>query len=258
MPELSQAILLVLVFSFGATVASFCGVVLYRLPKADPEGGMLRALSPSSSCEHCEHRLHAVDLIPVAGWLLGKGRCRHCASKVSFIYPLMEAVLGGLSVLVAIWFGSDAQAAVLSLCLLWGLAIIAAIDWAVHIIPDEITWPLLFAGLLFSPFEPDLWTRVAGASLGCGLVWVSLVFTGLLKREDTMAGGDVALSAVCGAWLGLYAAPALLLSTAIIFGMIAWPRRRRGLLWTPMAPAFALAFFAIAPFVDKLPFLYGL
>jgi prepilin signal peptidase PulO-like enzyme (type II secretory pathway) len=259
MLEILQAIIILSVFFLGAAVASFSGFAIYRLQRAGEDDTIIDTLCyPPSHCEHCNHRLGAVDLAPVLGWLIFKGRCRSCKTPVNSMYPIAEAVLGGLSVAIAFWSWPDMLTLCLMLALFWSLVVIAAIDWAIHIIPDEITWPLLFAGLLFSPLDPDLWTRVAGAALGCGLMWASLIVTGLLKRQDTTAGGDVALATVCGAWLGLYALPIQLFVTCLVFALFALPRRTRGQDWTPMGPAFAISFFIVAPLVPSIPAFYGL
>jgi prepilin signal peptidase PulO-like enzyme (type II secretory pathway) len=254
-----QGIIALTVFFLGAAVASFSGFALYRLPKAEEDDTMLGTLCyPPSHCEHCDHNLGALDLAPVLGWMIFKGRCRSCRAPVNSMYPVAEAITGAASLLLAWAFWPDMTNVGLILLLFWAFIAISAIDWAVHIIPDEITWPLLFIGLLFSPLEPDMWNRVAGAALGCGLMWSSLVVTGLLKRQDTTAGGDVALAAVCGAWLGLYALPVQLLLTCFAFAAIAIPRRAQGIEWTPMAPAFSLAFMATLPLVPSIPAFYGL
>lgn len=259
MLEFLQGAILLIIFFLGASVASFSGFAIYRLRLATPDDTFLKVLSyPPSHCEHCDYQLGPLDLAPVFGWLIFRGRCRSCRTPVNSMYPLAEAITGAISTLIAIWFGPDVITVCLMLALIWAMIIIAAIDWAVHIIPDEITWPLLFVGLLFSPIEPDLWSRVAGAALGCGLMWLSLVVTGLLKREDTTAGGDVALSTVCGAWLGLYSTPILLFITCFAFALIAWPRQRMGIHWTPMAPAFAIASLVTIPLVPSIPAFYGL
>jgi prepilin signal peptidase PulO-like enzyme (type II secretory pathway) len=254
-----QGVIALTIFFLGAAVASFSGFALYRLPKAGEEDTMLGILCyPPSQCERCDHRLGALDLAPVLGWMIFKGKCRSCQTPVNSMYPVAEAITGVASLVIAWAFWPEMVNVGLMLLLFWALIAISAIDWAVHIIPDEITWPLLFIGLLFSPLEADLWSRVAGAALGCGLMWGSLVVTGLLKRQDTTAGGDIALAAVCGAWLGLYALPVQLLLTCAIFAAIAIPRRTKGIEWTPLAPAFALALLVTMPLVPSIPALYGL
>ncbi len=259
MLDFLQGIIVLVVFFLGAAVASFSGFALYRLPRAGEDDTILSTLCyPPSHCETCDHRLGVLDLAPVLGWLAFKGRCRSCKRPVNAMYPVAEVLTGLASVAVALWFWPDMMTVALMLALFWSLLAISAIDWAIHVIPDEVTWPLLFAGLLFSPLEPDLWTRVAGAALGCGLMWASLVVTGLLRRQDTTAGGDVALAAVCGAWLGLYALPIQLFITCLCFAAIAVPRRIKGIEWTPMAPAFALAFVATVPLVPGIQAFYGL
>ena len=233
----------------GGVLASLFGMVLDRLPRihgwhGKPEKG-LTLYSPGSHCENCGAPVPGYALIPVIGWFLAKGQCEPCGSRVPAIYPAVEAAVAFLSMALATEFGPTFSA-VTACLLLWTLTFVAWLDWKEKVIPDGITVPLAFAGLLLSPFEPDPWARIAGAAVAGGCVWVAFRLTTALKNEDAMAYGDVALACACGAWIGFCSAPAFLLASTVAYMAYAAPlRMRKGEIWVPMGPAIAAGALAI-------------
>jgi leader peptidase (prepilin peptidase)/N-methyltransferase len=226
---------------FGAVMASFGGVVVERLPhqlgwRDDPITD-LTIWGPSSRCDHCQRRLSAIDLIPVVGWLLCRGRCPGCGGAVPVVYPVMETLCAVVSGLIAAQ-GVSVQT-LWTLGLLWAFWIVAWIDAKETWIPEVITLPLTLLGLLFSPFQDDPYARIQGLALGCVLVWSCFWLVGRAKKVEAMSGGDLAFVAMMGAWIGLGGVFDYLLLSVVIFLAYAIPLRLRGVDWVPMGPALA-------------------
>lgn len=226
----------------GAVLTSFGRLAVWRLPHqlgwradADPT---LSLCSPPSHCDHCRRPVRWLHLIPVLGWCLARGRCPACGARVSVWHLLLE-LTGGLGWLLALaWFGFSAEG--LAACLLWQtMLFLAEIDWREHWLPAVVTMPLFWAGLLLSPFAPQMEERAWGGFAGFALMWFSMALVGRWRKMDAMAGGDIALCAVAGVWLGFGRMPIFLLLSAALFCLLAWPARRRGQIMAPMGPALA-------------------
>jgi leader peptidase (prepilin peptidase)/N-methyltransferase len=257
MDTISIILLASLVFMAGASVASFSGLVYYRLSTFSPEKGILKTISvPRSHCEHCKRNLSAVDLIPIFGWLFSKGRCKNCHQPVSIKYPLSETVTGTLSFTAAWLFFPDIHTIVLVLAMIWGLIIIAAIDMAIQVIPDELTTPLLFLGLLMSPFEVSTELKVAGAALGWFMLHMSMLVLQIWKGREGGNGGDAAMGALIGAWFGVFAAPIYLFAFCVFYALHAGSLRKSRDDGTPCGPAFAAAIVAVMPFHQSIDLIY--
>jgi len=224
----------------GASAASLIGVVVDRLPRMRGWNGRsepgLGLASPPSHCGGCGLDVPALALVPVAGWFIAEGRCRGCGARVPWVYPAVEAGVGLASMAIVAFAGAGVLALAL-LLLLWGMVLVSWIDWNEHEIPDAFTVPLLFFGLLLSPFEVDVTSRVLGAALAGGLTWVAFAITGAARREDAMSLGDVALAGALGAWAGVCAVPAFIVCACLVYVAYAFPLRRAGKVWVPMGPA---------------------
>jgi len=241
-------------FFAGAAFASFAGLAATRIGSVPEGASILAALSrPPSRCDGCGARLPAWALVPVLGWVAARGR-HSCGAKVSPAYPAVEFLAGAATAAApAVAGGLGLEAA--SLVLVgWTCLLASWIDVREHVIPEELTWPLLFAGLLLSPFEPDAWTRAAGAAVCCGSMWLSLAAVGWARGLDTRAGGDVALAAAAGGWLGLDGAVPFLLGASLAFVLHALPARMRGVEWVPMGPALSISLVCCAAFWRFLPY----
>lgn len=181
-----------------------------------------------------------MDLVPVLGWMLARGRCRSCGGAVPARYPAMEALLGAVCAATPFLFGgltAQCAAAVFVACAGF---LAAAIDWENSLVPEEITWTILFAGLLLSPFEADPTTRIVGAAAGALLVWFSMSVIGWWKRIDTRAIGDVAMGAAGGAWLGLQPVSWWLFAACMVhiaICLFAAEEDADGMTWVPFGPA---------------------
>ncbi|MDN0111357.1 prepilin peptidase [Yersinia mollaretii] len=229
----------------GAILTSFGRLAVYRLPhqmgwREQPISG-LTLCAPASHCDSCGQRIRFAYLLPIIGWFLAKGRCPDCGVRVSVTHPLMEAI-GALGWVIALsWFGPNAEG--VAACILWQvLLFLAEIDWRETWLPAVVTLPLFWAGLLVSPFEPSVAERVLGGFAGFTLMWLCMAIVGRWRRLDVLAGGDIALSAAAGAWLGFAKIPQFLFIAAAIFILMALPARTRGQLMVPMGPALAASF----------------
>lgn len=211
----------------GLLVGSFVNVVILRLPvmmkrqwreqceslsgnddenaaAALPEQESRFNLAyPPSHCPKCQHKIRAWENIPVFSYLLLRGRCSACGQPIPLRYPVVEAVCGILSVIVAWHFGFGWQSA-FALLLTWALLILSVIDFDHQLLPDSITLPLLWLGLILSLFDVfvDSRTAIIGATAGYLSLWTVFQLFKLLTGKEGMGFGDFKLLAVFGAWLG--------------------------------------------------------
>lgn len=231
----------------GACAASFSGLVATRLGSVPEGASLLTAISrPPSSCDACARRIPPLGLVPVFGWLVSGGRCGPCGARVPAAYPVSEAVAGAATAVTPWLWGGFGPEAAWTIFFLWAAVLAAWIDAVEHVIPEEITWTLLFSGLLASPFGLDLLDRAGGAATCAAAMYAALAVTGWLKGLDTRAGGDVAMAAAAGAWVGLASAPAFLLASSLAYVAYAGPARMGGAVWVPMGPALAAGALAAA------------
>lgn len=217
----------------GLLVGSFLNVVTHRLPimmdrewraqcaqlegREAPGAAPYNLVTPRSACPHCGHAIAWHENIPLLSFLIQKGRCRHCGGPISWRYPLLEAVSGLLALLTVAHFGAGWQGA-LALLLVWTLLALTFIDFETHLLPDSLTQPLLWLGLLanlhglFVPLEEALWGAVAGY-LALRLVYELFK---LATGKEGMGFGDFKLLAALGAWLGWkMLVPIILLSSLL-------------------------------------------
>lgn len=263
MPDLPLSIWIALATLLGLIVGSFLNVVILRLPDrmaaewrreardvlalegddAPLPPGIVRE---PSHCMHCGHRLSAFDNIPLLGWLLLRGRCRYCKTRISAQYPLVELLTGVLSALV-VWKFGPTWAALAGLGLTWCLIALSGIDFRVQLLPDQITFPLLWAGLLLAlvPVFVTAHAAIIGAAIGYLSLWSVYWLFKLLTGKEGMGHGDFKLLAALGAWMGPVALlPVVLLSSligAIVGGALIAARRHDKDLPMPFGPFIAMA-----------------
>lgn len=195
------------VFILGASIGSFLNVVVYRLPAG------LSLVHPPSRCPKCLHRLSKRENIPVLGWLLLKGRCRHCKNPISARYPLVEGVAGVLFVFTFWAFGWSWQTIGYWVFLSWLLAL-SLIDLDTMTLPNPLTQSGLVIGLVFQAILGFVMTATLSGALTqllhgilgavVGLLLLDLItFAGsMLLGQAAMGAGDAKLAAMMGAWLG--------------------------------------------------------
>lgn len=228
-----------LVFLFSLMIGSFLNVVIHRLPIMlerewqaeylsyfNPETQLQQEerynlMVPRSACPHCGHAITAMENIPLLSWLWLKGRCRECQAPISARYPLVELLTALLSLVVAATF-PPGWALLAALLLTWGLVALTFIDLDKMLLPDQLTLPLLWGGLLFNlagGFVP-LADAVIGAMAGYLVLWSLYWAFKLLTGKEGMGYGDFKLLAVLGAWLGWQALPIVLLLSSLVGAII--------------------------------------
>ena len=227
----------------GLLVGSFLNVVIHRLPKMmenewreqcaelsapiDQAPGHLaqkptyNLVLPRSACPSCGHRISALENIPVVSYLALGGRCRGCKSKISARYPIVEAMTGLLSGLVAWHFGFGI-AGLSALILLWGMIALTFIDADTQLLPDSITLPLLWLGLIVNSDNTftDLRSAVLGAVFGYLALWSVYWLFKLATKKEGMGYGDFKLLAAIGAWLGWQVLPLVILLSSVVGAVI--------------------------------------
>ncbi len=222
----------------GAMVGSFLNVVVYRLPRmlerrwhedcaqlsdvgARPPAVTYNLAVPGSACPHCGHAIRWYDNIPVVSYLLLRRRCRDCGVAISARYPLVEALCAGLT-MYAVWHFGLSASALAAMLLLWGLVALTFIDYDTQLLPDDITLPLVWLGLLWNMqggFVP-LADAVLGAVAGYLLLWSVYHGFRLLTGKEGMGYGDFKLLAALGAWLGWLSLPLIVLASSVVGAVI--------------------------------------
>lgn len=198
----------------GATAAA--PIPTQRPPASEAAAQRLSLAQPGSHCPSCGISISALDNIPVLSWLRLHGRCRACKAKISIRYPLVEALTALLSVIV-VWQLGPTTAAVAALILTWGLIALAIIDLDTQLLPDSLTLPLLWLGLLLSlgGTFTDPASAILGATAGYLLLWLLFQAFRLTTGKEGMGRGDFKLLALFGAWLGWQALPQVVLLSAL-------------------------------------------
>jgi len=199
-----------------------------------------------SHCPHCKHPLSARDNIPLFGWLLLRGRCRYCQSKISIQYPLVELLSGVLSAVI-VWKFGPSWAALAGLALTWTLIALSGIDFRTQLLPDQLTLPLLWLGLLLSllPMFVTAPASILAAAIGYLSLWSVYWVFKLLTGKEGMGHGDFKLLAALGAWMGPVALlPIILLSSligALVGGTLIALRKHEREIPMPFGPFIAAA-----------------
>lgn len=194
------------VFVFGSCIGSFLNVVIYRLP------ANLSIVYPPSRCPQCQHQLSATENVPILGWLRLKGRCSYCKTKISFRYPLIEAVTGIVFLLVFWQFGYSIETVGYWILLSWLLSL-SLIDLDTMTLPASLTKSGLVLGLIFQAvsgwLDSDSSTAIArlifgiaGAVMGIWLLETIRVLGTLVLQQEAMGDADGKLMATIGAWIG--------------------------------------------------------
>jgi len=221
----------------GLCVGSFLNVVIHRLPKimeqewqaqcAELRGepastaANLSLAKPRSRCPDCGHQITSMENIPVLSYLLLKGKCAGCGTSISARYPIIEVFTAVLSAYAAWHFGPTLQT-VGALLLLWFLIALAAIDFDTQLLPDAITLPLLWLGLVFNLMDTyvDLPAAVVGAMAGYLALWTVFWLFKLATGKEGMGYGDFKLLAALGAWLGWQMLPTIILLSSVVGAVV--------------------------------------
>jgi len=188
---------IILIFSLGLIVGSFSNVCIYRIPRNES------VIYPASHCPKCRTKIKPVDNIPLLSYILLKGRCRNCGSKISIQYPVVEFLTGLIYLIIYLIYGLSIQSLVY-IILLSALIIIAFIDLQEQIIPDVISLPGIVVGLILSFIVPymSFINSVLGTLVGGGIILIIAWVGSIIFKKEAMGGGDVKLAAMIGAFLG--------------------------------------------------------
>ena len=221
----------------GLMIGSFLNVVIYRLPEmmkrdwlqqcAELQGEAVQALpefnllTPRSTCIHCGHKITAWENIPIISYLFLRGRCSQCHARISPRYPMIEAATAIISGFVAWHFGYG-FVALAALIFVWALIALAVIDLDTQLLPDDITLPLLWIGLLVNINHgfTDIQSAVIGAIAGYLSLWSIYWCFKLITGKEGMGYGDFKLLAAIGAWLGWSKLPLVILSSSLVGALV--------------------------------------
>jgi len=222
---------------FGLLIGSFLNVVIHRLPimmerewqaqcselagNPAPHVEPFSLVSPRSRCPHCGHPIGALENIPVLSYLLQKGCCKGCGKGISPRYPLVEA-LTGLAFGYAAWRFGFSLAGVGAMLFLAIMIALTFIDADTQLLPDDLTLPLLWAGLLINLFHTftTLPNAVVGAAVGYLALWSVYWLFKLATGKEGMGYGDFKLLAAIGAWLGWPLLPLVILLSSLVGAVI--------------------------------------
>jgi len=210
-----STIILILIILVGLALGSFLNVCIYRIPLKKS------ILFPGSFCPKCGTKIRFRDNIPLLSFILLKGKCRKCESKISWQYPLVEFITPVLMVITYLKFGWSWEfAAMTILCLL--LIVIFFIDLRHRIIPDVVTLPGIALGFLFSFFvkSPSVMNSLIGILAGGILFYLAAVLGELLFKKESMGGGDIKLAMMLGAFLGWQKIFLVFLISAVLGAMV--------------------------------------
>jgi leader peptidase (prepilin peptidase)/N-methyltransferase len=246
---------------FGLMVGSFLNVVIHRLPKMmerewhrncqelKGEEVTMEAkyslVAPRSACPNCGHKITALENIPVVSYVFLRGKCSGCKTPISARYPLIEALTGALAGLITWHFGYSSLT-VAAWIFTFALIALTFIDFDTFLLPDDISLPLLWLGLLynlnggFTPIQSAVLGAMAGYLILWSIYWVFKLVTG----KEGMGYGDFKLLAAIGAWFGWELLPAVILLSSLVgsiigIGLIILAKRGRNVP-VPFGPYLAL------------------
>ncbi len=240
---------LVMTIIFSLLIGSFLNVVIHRLPRMMERewkhdccelleinqqvdvSKPYNLVTPNSHCPHCDAPVKPWQNIPIISYLFLRGKCANCSGPISIRYPLVELATGGLSGYIAWQWGATPQA-MAAIGLTWVLIALTMIDVDTQLLPDSLTLPLLWAGLilnsgaffggslegqgLFVSLEDALWGAVAGYMVLWSVFWLFKILTG----KEGMGFGDFKLLAALGAWMGWQALPLIIILSSLVGAVI--------------------------------------
>jgi leader peptidase (prepilin peptidase) / N-methyltransferase len=257
----SPAALMFAVALLGLCVGSLLNVVIHRLPKmmeaqwraecAELDGEepapaeTYNLFTPRSACPSCNAPITVLQNVPVVSWLVLRGRCASCNAPISPRYPFVEVLGGALAVTVAWRFGYSTALA-FALVYVWVMLALTFIDLDTQLLPDDLTLPLLWAGLIANAFGTftDLRSAVFGAVLGYMVLWSVYWAFRLIAKKEGMGFGDFKLLAAIGAWTGWQVLPVVIVISAslgaVIGSLVLWLAKKGSDTRIPFGPYLAL------------------
>ena len=261
----------------GLLIGSFLNVVIHRLPKMMeqewhnnclelqgkeiPEQAKFNIVIPRSACPSCGHQITSLENIPIISYLLLRGKCKGCKAKISMRYPLVEALTGALLGAVAYKFGYT-YTTLFAWIFTIALITLTFIDFDTQLLPDDITLPLLWIGLLFNLNHgvTDLKSAVIGAMIGYLILWSVYWLFKIVTGKEGMGYGDFKLLGAIGAWFGWQIIPAVILLSSILGAVIGIAmimfRGKSGGTAIPFGPFLALGGISALFFGQQLASFY--
>ena len=249
----------------GLVIGSFLNVVILRLPRMieatwraecreflditstdEPETRPYNLLHPGSTCPQCGRSITLLENIPVISYLLLRGRCKGCNNRISLRYPLVELLCAALTLLVAYRFGAGVET-VFACLFTWALISLSFIDIEHQLLPDNITLPFLWLGLLCNWFGlfTDLHSSLLGAAAGYLIFWLVMQAFKLITGRDGLGLGDLKLLALLGAWAGWQALATIIFLSSTLGSLVGiylvFFRRRQRSAPISFGPYLALA-----------------
>lgn len=234
----NSVVLLTLATVLGLLVGSFLNVVAYRLPimmerrwkqectelqTGEPAEVQetFNLIKPASTCPSCGHKIRPWENIPVLSYLLQKGRCVSCNTSISAQYPFVELATGILSLLV-VWHFGYSSAALAALVFTWILVALTTIDFNTQLLPDNLTYPLLWLGLLLNldGMFTDYASSLLGAVFGYLSLWSVFIIFKLVTGKEGMGHGDFKLLAALGAWVGWQFLPLIIVLSSVVGAIV--------------------------------------
>lgn len=230
----------------GLIVGSFLNVVIYRLPvmlqrewrsqceeylQSESETGApqekeekyerFNLSTPASTCPHCQHKIKPWENIPVVSYLFLLGRCSQCKARISLRYPIIELICGLMTAFIAWHFGFGWQA-LAAMVLTWTLISLSMIDYDTQLLPDNITLPVLWLGILINinGTFTNLESSVIGAITGYLSLWSIYQIHHALTGKEGMGFGDFKLLALLGAWLGWQSLLMIVLLSSLVGAVV--------------------------------------
>ena len=259
-------------FVLGLLVGSFLNVVIYRLPvifkrewrqdcchyleenyaakiqlntENEPEEPF-NLIKPDSTCPNCGHRIRAWENIPLISYLFLKAKCSQCKTPISVRYPLIE-LLSAILAAICAWHFGFSLAALAAMFLTWALISLAMIDYDTQYLPDQITLPFLWAGLILNLDHTfvDIESAIIGAIAGYLVLWTVHHSFKLITKKEGMGHGDFKLLALFGAWMGWQHLPAIIIFSSLVGSIIGitliFLKRHKREIPIPFGPYLAIA-----------------
>ncbi len=237
--EATPAAFVLVAFLLGLLIGSFLNVVILRLPvmldrqwrsqchdflnlpQDEAPAEKFNLILPASRCPQCGHLIRAHENIPVLSYLFLRGKCAGCGSKISIRYPIIELATAVLTAVTAAHFGYG-WPSLFAIVLTWSLIALTMIDFDTTLLPDSITLPMLWLGLLLSIFgifvAPA--ASIVGAAAGYLALWSVYWLFKLLTDKEGMGYGDFKLLAMLGAWLGWQMLPVVILLSSLVGALV--------------------------------------
>ena len=246
----------------GLCIGSFLNVVIHRMPKimearwraecaelnneAPPKAERYNLVAPRSRCPACGHQIGALENVPILSYLALGGKCSACGARISIRYPVIEGITGAITGYIAWHFGFTFAAAG-AMLFTWTMIALAFIDLDTFYLPDDLTLPLVWMGLIFAVIGgfTDLASAVIGAAAGYVSLWLVFWVFKFATGKEGMGYGDFKLLAAIGAWLGWKMLPLVILLSSFvgaIVGILLMVLARRGRnVPIPFGPYLAVA-----------------